>query len=49
MSLARSVTAAPVTLARIGRYSRQRRIADAINGLGTRIDTVQWGTHRPGR
>ena len=49
MSLAWSVTAAPVTVARIGRNSRHLRIAGASCGLGTRIDTVQCGTHRPGR
>ena len=49
MSLAWSATAAPVTVARSGRISRQRRIAGAICGFGTRSETVQCGTHRPGR
>jgi hypothetical protein len=49
MSLAWSVIDAPITVAGRGSTSRQRRIAAAIDGLGTRIEMVQCGTQRPGR
>lgn len=44
-----SVSAAPTTVASIGSTSRHRRTAAAISAFGTRIDSVQCGTHRPGR